>query len=278
LPPSRRRAVPTTVGEQALLRTLAAHELDTGNPHAVAMRQLTDVTNWLTAVTGTVPMKQADGSIAFVIPPGAAGGSPVGTATPLPNSGTGSNGGDPNPASQNHYHPAGRIGVTDHGGVAWTDDPKFFTATSTFSAGTIFGFLMEMAVSAPIVGLTLPRSAGGTGLTDGRSAAYGLDGTRLGITGNVSGAWGSAGASRDDFTAPTAVLPAGTLFIAAFLAVGTTAPSLYAGIGAPRFNQGRSAAQGLRGASYGVGQTALPASLTLSSGTATSTPRFIVAE
>jgi hypothetical protein len=265
--PKPPRPVPGTQGEASLLKEIDKHAGDKTNPHGVKLSQLADLTNATSGATGTVPMKQADGTYLLTAPPGASGGAPVGTATPLGQSGTGAAGSSTNAAREDHVHPTGIIMPEDYGFTAWTMDPMLGTATGAYTAGTIIFARVKMPKTSAISTVVLPLTTAGTGITNGWVGVYSLAGNQLAVSADQGTAWGTAGTKTIALSAATASQPAGTTVLVAVLALGTTGPSGRFAAAAATQNQNITAAQGYRAGSW-AGQTTLPATLTLGSTTA----------
>ncbi|MDX3087177.1 hypothetical protein PV620_30200 [Streptomyces sp. ME02-6978a] len=169
--------------------------------------------------------------------------------------------GDPGPLT-NEWTPA------DHALTGWAFDPAAASTTgTTLSAGFIYlvGIVLRQATSISKVHALL--GAAGSGLTSGQCLAglYDAAGNRVATTADQSTAWASAGHKAMNLTAPYSAA-AGRYYVA-LLFNGTTSPTVACGstLGAA-FTPGNAnlAAGGYRFARSASGQTALPASVTLS--------------
>ncbi|MEU9349043.1 hypothetical protein AB0D74_48385 [Streptomyces sp. NPDC048278] len=157
---------------------------------------------------------------------------------------------------------------SDHGLKAWSFDPACSSPNGT-ALSTGFIYLVELILrqADTLSNVHAVIGTAGSGLTSGQCLAgyYTTAGSRAGITADQSTVWNSVGSKAMPLLTPY-VAPAGKLF-AAFLFVGTTSPVFACGstlgntftpgnanlsVGAYRFCRSAS------------GQTALPASITLS--------------
>lgn len=161
---------------------------------------------------------------------------------------------------------------SDVGALAWSVDPALASATASVPAGVIFLMRLKMTTTSTIgrVGLLL-RSAAPAGLANTFVGVYSVAGataTRIGVSADISASVnGIANPTYFPLAAATASQPVGTVLLAAFLTgSGTTLPSM---IGPPGgLNRFIAAKQDYRSITYGSSQTALPATLDLSSASA----------
>jgi hypothetical protein len=156
----------------------------------------------------------------------------------------------------------------DQGLAAWSMDPASCTGSgTTLSAGFIYLVQLLLRAPATLTKVHAVLGAAGSGLTSGQCLAgyYDTAGNRVGTTADMSTTWNSAGNKAMALTASYAA-PAGKLY-AAFLFNGTTSPTFACGstLGAT-FTPGNAnlSAGAYRFCRSAAGQTALPATVTLS--------------
>ena len=152
-------------------------------------------------------------------------------------------------------------------------DPELASSGTSFPLTSGVIFLSKIPVGSPFLASNISfniQTAGAT-LTAGQSLAglYDSAGNRLAQTADQSAAWISTGIKAAiAFVTPVTVLPGPLGFIyAAFLSVGTTAPSFSHALSVASVNVGLGAGE-YRAGSIGSALTALPATLTLSTMTA----------
>jgi hypothetical protein len=157
---------------------------------------------------------------------------------------------------------------SDHGYIAWTYDPAESSSAGTaLSAGFIYMLAVLLRQGATISKLNLYVGTAGSGLTAYQCLAglYDASGTRVGITADMSTTWNSTGHKAMSLTSSYAAA-AGRYYVA-LLFNGTTSPVIACGsTQGATFTPGNS---GLTAGNYrfsrsASGQTALPASVTLS--------------
>lgn len=163
-----------------------------------------------------------------------------------------------------------------HNLLAWTYDPMLSSSNAAMGSG----FIQYQKIWLPRPGqytlrniIIAIQSAGAT-LTANQNLAglYDSGGTQIGITADQSGVWTSTGIKTMALTANALVNGGPNVWIyVALLSVGTTPPTLRRGLGDNLLsNVGLAAADGYRCAASGSGQTALPASITVSALSTTS--------
>lgn len=246
--------VPTTVGEDQLLGYIREHRGDTSNPHATKLGQLTDLTD---GVAGQVVTRQADGTFKVADAPGAAGGAPVGSATPQAPSGSGTAGTATSSAREDHRHPASLWTPGDYGWKGWSDSPDKFTAAATLAAGTIYVIRCKLDQATAISTVVLRLTTAGSGLSNCYVGVYDVASlAQLGVSADVSTSLGSPGVKNLALTAPTAAQPAGGHVYVAVLMGSGTALAWQVGVSTAAVNTNIT-----RYGTAGTGQTSLPATL-----------------
>ncbi|MDQ0745770.1 hypothetical protein QF034_008244 [Streptomyces africanus] len=165
-------------------------------------------------------------------------------------------------APGNEWTPANR------GLAGWTFDPASCTTTdTTLSAGFIYLMQIVLRHPATLTKLHAVIGTAGSGLTSGQCLAgvYDTAGNRVGVTADMSTTWNSASNKAMNLTGSVPAT-AGKLYVA-FLFNGTTSPTFACGstLGAT-FTPGNAnlAAGAYRFCRSAAGQTALPATITLS--------------
>ncbi|MFF3928554.1 hypothetical protein [Streptomyces hirsutus] len=167
------------------------------------------------------------------------------------------------------------FGPSDHGLIAWTYDPATLRSSSNATtSGTVYLCKVKVGARSLVSNVLIGVEAAGAGLTAGQCVVglYSSSGTRLAVSADQSGAWTTGGLKTIPLTAAQTVAP-GTYYVA-ILAVGTTPPQLAMGAGgSTNINAGlaTAAARFLTGP---TAQTALPASITVGSQTATTGARW----
>jgi hypothetical protein len=155
---------------------------------------------------------------------------------------------------------------SDHGLVTWTTEPSSLGSTNTLATGTVYLCKVKIVnrstvVSNILMGITNTP----TNLTAGQNVAglYNSSGTLLAQTADQTSNWLSAGLKTMPLTAPV-TLAVGTYYVA-FLSNGTgTQPSIFSAGGfSSAVNAGLSTGQA-RFLNTAAGNTALPATITLS--------------
>lgn len=157
---------------------------------------------------------------------------------------------------------------SDHGLTAWAFDPASSSTTgTTLSAGFIYLVELVLRQAATINRIHAVLGANGSGLTSGQCLAglYDASGNRVGITADQSTVWNTAGNKAMNLLAPYSA--AAGKYYAALLFNGTTSPTFACGstLGAT-FTPGNAnlSASSYRFCRSAAGQTALPATITLS--------------
>lgn len=157
---------------------------------------------------------------------------------------------------------------SDHGLIAWTMDPSTTSSSGTaLSTGYIYLMMIVLRQATTISKINAVLGAAGSGLTSGQCLAglYSTTGTRLAITADMSTTWNSVGNKTMSLTSSYSAA-AGKYYVA-MLVNGTTSPYFACGstFGAT-FTPGNAnlSAGAYRWCRSASGQTALPASITLS--------------
>lgn len=169
----------------------------------------------------------------------------------------------PNAGVQSAFPPA------THGLKGWSFDTMHISSTtSAMTAGVGRVVRLRMHVDAPITSLFYYQGTAGVTLTNCYMGVYSTAGVKLGETDDLSTAWQAAAGTRNtSLITPTSTLLAGTEFYVFWLCGSAgTLPAFCVGPGPTSnlVNFSLNIPNGTnRAATYGSGQTALPASLTL---------------
>jgi hypothetical protein len=166
----------------------------------------------------------------------------------------------------------------DHSLKGWTQDPAGCGSTGTQNtSGTIYLQKIILRQPATVSVIYMTVTTAGSGLTASQNLAgiYSSTGTKLVETVDQTTAFASIGTKGMNLTAPTA-LAAGSYFVA-LMSNGTTPPFFMRGNGASasalNINQLPSNSLG-RFLDFGVGQTSLPSSITLTSAATNGSARW----
>lgn len=157
------------------------------------------------------------------------------------------------------------VGPSDHGLIAWTQDPATVTGTIALGAGQIWLQRVKATVSGPASNIHVDVQAVGAGLVSGQNfaALYSTAGERLGVTADQTASWGSVGNKSMALTAPAAVV-AGTSYYVALLSNGTTPPTVRRSTAVASLINFNLTAAGPRFALSGSGNTSMPANIVVS--------------
>jgi len=152
--------------------------------------------------------------------------------------------------------------ASDYALQAWAFDPDLGVATSTplATAGVAFLVGLQLRQQTLISNIVTFLVTAGATLTAGQCFAgvYNSAGTQQGVTADQSVNWAGTGVLTMALTAPV-TLPAGTYRVA-YLFNGTTGPAILRGNSLSAVNLGLTGS-GLRNATSGAAQTALPGTL-----------------
>lgn len=161
--------------------------------------------------------------------------------------------------------------------IATTYDPALAAAATVLTSGTVTMVRLDLAAPATINSLVTCVVNAGVTLTAGQNFAglYDATGTRVAVTSDQSAAWLTTGEKVMALTAPYAAV-AGTYY-AAYLSNGTTPPGLIRTVSSGSvtafINRGQSVGVA-RFTTSSVGQTTLPASVTMGARTTIPTAFF----
>lgn len=162
---------------------------------------------------------------------------------------------------------------SDHGYLAWTVDPAIATSSTILAtAGVLYGVKLKLGAAATISTISIHVTTAGNTLTNTFVALYDSGGTRRGVSANQSSVFNSSGLYDVALTGSYAAT-AGTYYVAVLCGSASTMPTLNRGANSTVLNDGLAASDGFRCWSSGTGQTAAPASVTLS-GTAAVSQNF----
>jgi len=175
-----------------------------------------------------------------------------------------------------------RLGVLEarstnpNGLLGWAYDPLNASQNTasgvTFTSGTLYLMKMMIPVSGPVTNIFTILAASGTGLTTGQNLVglYSAGGALLGQAADQTTAWqGATGVQTMPLTSPVNVVRG--FHYVGLLSVGTTLP----GFSRNSIIGGAGLTVGLTSGNYRqiagpTGQTSLPSSVTMSSGSASS--------
>lgn len=157
----------------------------------------------------------------------------------------------------------------DFGYVAWACDPAAISSAVTITAGVLYLWKLPIRTAGQVLtNLHTGVFVAASGLTASQCFMAVFDstsGSRLAITADLSGAFGTVGETTHALTAPPTIASAGFVY-AGLLVNGTTPPQLArGGPNITGLGNSRLAASAKRVAQYGTAQTAMPASITLAS-------------
>jgi hypothetical protein len=164
--------------------------------------------------------------------------------------------------------------AADSNFCSWAYDPMFATATGTISTGRLYIAKCKAAKTDPIVSLDTAASAVGSGHTLIKGAVFDAAGAQLGVSADMSASFTTAPIA---LASPTRDLVLGEVLYLAILAVSSSPPTLRIPVAGIPLNNGLTAAQGYR-AGYLDSQTDMPSSITLSSFTSHTLPRWLGAK
>jgi hypothetical protein len=158
-------------------------------------------------------------------------------------------------------------GPNEQGYAAWTFDPVFGgTGAAQPSSGQIKLYRVRSQITTSVSHIDVVVQTAGSGLTSGQNllGVYDDSGNRLGVSGDMTTAFGSTGVATGTMTAFN--VTAGQILRLAILMVGTTIPHI-AELGEPatiamtNINLSTANARGI----FFTGQTSMPTTLTYSS-------------
>ena len=161
-----------------------------------------------------------------------------------------------------------------HGLVGWNFDPAAGISTNLLTSGVVYFMKLNAGASQTVNSVGIYVATGGATLTAGQNLvglygvnAAGTAATLLSGSADQSAGWTSSGAKVVALTTPQAVT-AGSTYYVAVMSNGTTPITLIRGAGTAIVNFNLATANSRFFQSAG-GQTALPASVTLSGVTPT---------
>lgn len=154
--------------------------------------------------------------------------------------------------------------------VGWAFDSAVISANSdAYTAGVLYLVRVVPAVDATVTQLGISLFAGGTTPTNCFLGLYSSAGVKLGATATQATPWATSGDKLANLTTPVNVTAGQELYIGILVGAAVANPALYMGVWAPVNNVGDTAAP-YRWSYTGSGLTALPASVTMGSVTASS--------
>ncbi|WP_328436867.1 hypothetical protein OHA71_06355 [Streptomyces sp. NBC_00444] len=164
----------------------------------------------------------------------------------------------------------------DHGYTTWTHSPDSLRSSGDgTTAGVVYLAKVKIPHPTTVDTIHVGVVTAGTTLTAGQNfvALYNSSGTLLATSADQAAAWATTG--RKDAAITAQFLAAGSYYVA-ILANGTTPPvfATGAGHGSASTTNGLLTTATSRFLTSGAGQTAMPASITLSSGTPNSGARW----
>jgi hypothetical protein len=166
--------------------------------------------------------------------------------------------------------------AADHGLLAWNYDPALISSTlTTVTAGVVWLSRINVRYSMSVFNVIIETGTNGAGLTAGQNFAglYNSAGTRVAVTADQTTPWATAGLQTMALASGPFTLSTGYYWVAVLQNFSTTSISLARGGNGmtAAFNAGLTVSTA-RAAQNGSGATALPASITPSSNTFTSSP------
>lgn len=168
---------------------------------------------------------------------------------------------------------SGNAGPNLHGGFTWSLDPAQAGNNNAPTAGVVFYQKHYTSVAITVASITAHIVTGGSGLTNCYFGLYDSTGSRTGLTADLSASLTGTGVPVTGTLTGTVAIAAGATFYTAMLMNGTT-PAFARGGGGAAANAGLVAANGLRFWTSGSSLTALPTSVTVSGGAASSQSFF----
>lgn len=172
------------------------------------------------------------------------------------------------------YSSQDNFGPSDHGLIAWTQDPATLPDFFSLGAGVVYLTKVKVTKAATVSNILYGVYTAGTGLTAAQNLVglYDATGARLAVSADQTTAMGSTGLKTAAIT-PVA-LTTGYYYVA-FLANGTGVPSVVAGgVGTVSVLNVGLAASASRALTTAAGNTALPATIALGSQTPNSAARW----
>lgn len=160
--------------------------------------------------------------------------------------------------------------------IAWNYDSENASSTNSLTLGTVFLHKVYLPAGVTITNLGLTVTTAGSALTYARIALYNAAGTQLAISADQSSSWNSTGFKTNALGVAQSITTSGYYYIGV-LTTGTTAPICASSPGIQNTFNANVTGAGLRHASVATGQTALPASITMSGNTSTGTSTWVTA-
>lgn len=158
----------------------------------------------------------------------------------------------------------------DYGYQAWTYDPARVGSTTTLvTAGVLNVLRMKLMVAGSITKIFIYVNAAGATIANCFAGLYDSTGARVALTADQSSAWTSTGFKSISLTGSYSAA-AGTYWVALLVGSATTAPAFARNTttASPGLANGNLSAAASRWATISTGLTALPASFTPASLTA----------
>jgi hypothetical protein len=154
----------------------------------------------------------------------------------------------------------------DTGLISWSYPPWAASSAGPGASGTIYYMRVKLPSAATVTGVRLYQTSAGSALTSGQCLVglYDSAGNRVAVSADQSTAWASGSQVNKDAAFTSQYSAAAGYYWVALLFVGTTGPSWSKGPPSGLMNAGWSSAP-FPALVSGSGQTALPASVTLSS-------------
>lgn len=160
----------------------------------------------------------------------------------------------------------GRPYASDQGLLGWAYDPAALQANSTgYTAGVLQLIRVIPNLGGTAASVLISIATGGTTPANCYAGLYSDAGTLLSGSADQSSAWGSSGVKTVALTTPQAVAAGSTYYVGVLVGSAVVLPALHLSVFSAAAMAGETAAP-YRWMTSGTGQTALPASVTLSSG------------
>jgi hypothetical protein len=154
--------------------------------------------------------------------------------------------------------------------LAWSYDSEIAGSTNLLTSGTVYLTKMVLPEPITVTNVHLTVETAGSTLTAGQNllGLYSSSGARLGVSADMTAAFGSSGFKTGVLTAPVSITTAG-VYYAAVLSVGTTPITVASSPGLQATFNANVTGATLRHAIAATAQTSLPNPITMSSNTST---------
>lgn len=164
---------------------------------------------------------------------------------------------------------SGAVSPAVQGLIAWNFDSEAASGTFAHASGTLYLHKIYVPVAATITNILLAVTTAGATLTAGQNLVglYDSGGNRVAVSVDQAAAWVTTGSKVCALTAPYAAA-AGTYYVGV-LSVGTTPITVAASPGFRAAYEAGVSGASLRHGANATGQSAMPATVTLSANAST---------